>query len=484
MNIRTANIWVAMALVLLVAGCGGGGSGSTDPTASVSGSVAETPVETSVNSPGASGGGTYTSNPGVPVPTAQDTASPPSSVVDPWSDYLSTSRSTTPAWAHTLRSGFSVDQLPGLLAQGDLIATVNGPQDFVPSLGFADEALAAYIQLLQQGGLAGYQAAVYAAALDAVALERSTGNTVYWLLGNEINSKGKSTSWDPYAAGTQTGQANDPSYIPAFAEYFMAPVIDMLLRAEADTGADIRFMLGSIANGSGDSQREWASTLLDYTFVGTYAPSLAGRKVSEFMEYLAFHYSIIDSTWEDTLDYYSAKPGIRGVFDTEEIGNQAMDGGLGPYQALLGFSRVMHWVIKHDRSAAQVRLNYWSEGQAFAGEAMTLLQGFLGDVVVSELNAPTVTATGETEAYAFEANGKRVLLVFSGRDSSATLTQVQLAVQEQAAGVNGTLHVFVPDATSTGLTSAAVSPVVDASGITINTNVTLPANGVAMIFLE
>lgn len=427
---------------------------------------------------------TSTSNPGIPAPTGQDPASPTGSAVDPWSDYLSTSRNTAPGWAHTLRSGFSVDQLPGLLAQGDVIATVNGPQDFVPSLGFADEALAAYIQSLQQGGLTSYQATVYAAALDAVALEQTTGNTIYWLLGNEINSKSKSSSWEPYAAGTQTGQANDPSYIPAFAEYFMAPVIEMLLRAEADTGADIRLMLGSIANGSGDDQRAWATALLDYTFVGTHAPSLAGRKVSEFMEYLAFHYSIIDSNWEDTLDYYSAKPGIRGVFDTEEIGNQAMDGGVGPYQALLGFSRVMQWAVEHDRSAAQVRINYWSEGQAFAGEAMTLLQGFLGDVTVTELSTPTVTATGATEAYAFEANGKRVVLVFSGRDASATLTQVHLAIQEQTANVSGTLHVFVPDATSNGLTSAAVSPVLDASGIAINTNVALPANGVAMFFFD
>ena len=445
MNIRMANVGAAIALAVLVAGCASGESASPDSTAPVS-------VGTSV--------------------------------VDPWPDYLSASRNTAPTWAHTLRRGFSVAQLPGLLAQGDLIATVNGPQDFVPSLGFADEALAAYIQMLQQGGLAGYQAAVYAAARDAVALEQSTGNTVYWLLGNEINSRGKSTSWEPYADGTQTGLANDPSYIPAFAEYFMAPIVEMLLRAEADMGADIRLMLGSIANGSGDAQRAWATTLLNYTFVGTYAPSLAGRKVSEFMEYLAFHYSIIDPNWEDTLDYYSAKPGIRGVFDTEEIGDQAMDAGVGPYQALLGFSRVLHWAIMHERSAAQVRLNYWSEGQAFAGEAMTLLQGFLGDVVLSELNAPTVTATGGTEAYAFEAGGKRVLLVFSGRDSSVTLTQVQLAVQGQAAGVSGTLHVFVPDATSNGLTSAAVTPVVDANGIAINTNVTLPANGVAMFFLD
>jgi hypothetical protein len=405
------------------------------------------------------------------------------STVDPWSDYLSTSRNTAPDWAHTLRRGFSVDRLPGLLAQGDLIATVNGPQDFEPSLGFGGAALAAYIQSLQQGGLARYQAAIYEAALDAVALEQTTGNTVYWLLGNEINSRSKSSSWEPYADGTQTGEANDPSYIPAFAEYEMAPIVESLLRAEADAGADIRLMLGSIANGSGRSQRAWASTLLDYTFVGTYAPSLAGRKVSEFMEYLAFHYSIIDSNWEDTLDYYSAKPGIRGVFDTEEIGNQAMAAGVGPYQALLGFSRVMHWAAKHDRGAAQVRINYWSEGQAFAGEAMTLLHGFLGDVTVTELNAPTVTATGTTEAYAFEANGKRVLLVFAGRDAGATLTQVHLAVADQAADMSGTLHVFVPDAASNGLTSAPVSPVLDASGVAINTKVALPANGVAMFFL-
>jgi hypothetical protein len=263
----------------------------------------------------------------------------------------------------------------------------------------------------------------------------------------------------------------------------MAPIIEMLLRAEKDTGADIRIMMGSIANGSNDNARLWATALLDYSFTGTYAPSLAGRKVSEFMEYLAFHYSITDDNWEDTLDYYSAKPGIRGVFDTEEIGIQAMDAGVGPAQALLGFSRLMHWVLKHERGAEQVRLNYWSETQAYAGEAMTLLHGFLGDVTVTELNAPTVTATGDTEAYAFEANGKRVVLVFAGRNAGVTLTQVRLAVPEQAA-VTGTQHVFVPDATSLGLTSTAVSPALDASGITINTNVALPESGVAMFFLD
>lgn len=479
----TAKLWMVMALGFLLTACGGGGGSSSTSLATPTSSTNKTSFShsTSVAESGIL----------VPVDVVPVAAEPVGQTlpnlatsVDAWPDYISASRNLSPAWAHTLRSGFSMAQMPGLLAQGDVIATVNGPQDFETSFGNADAALAAYVQMLQGGGLAGYQATVYAAAVDTVALERATGNTVYWLLGNEINSKGKSESWEPYAAGTQTGAANDQSYIPAFAEYFMAPVVEMILRAEADTGADIKVLLGSIANGSGSAQREWATALLDYTFVGTYAPTLAGRKVSEFIEKLAFHYSILDDNWEDTLDFYFGMSGMRGVFDTEEIGNQAMAGGVGPYQALLGFAHVMHWAIKHDRSAEEVRINYWSEGQSYAGEVMTVLSDFLGNAPIAVLSAPTVTATGELETYAFEANGKRVLLVFSGRDSNVSLTQVRLAVQEPAANVSGTLHLVVPDVASNGLTSAALSPVRDAEGVTLDVNVLLPANGVAMFFLE
>lgn len=407
--------------------------------------------------------------------------------VDNWSQYMSTSRSETPVWAHTLRSSFSSRDLSALVSQGDVIGTIGGPNVFDDSLGNGDTALDTYMQRLQQGGLASYQASVYAAALDAIAFERATGNTVYWLVGNEINSKAHSSSWEPYAAGTQTGKANDQSYIPAFAEYFLAPIVETVLRAEADTGADIHLMMGSIANGSGSAQRAWATTLLNYTFVGTYAPSLAGKRVSDLMEHLAFHYSITDDNWEDTLDFYYGWKGtgaVRSFMDTEEIGNQAMNRGAGPFQALLGFSRLMHWVTAHDLSAEEVRLNYWSEGQGYAGEAMTLLQGFLGETKLKELATPTVTATGATEARAFEtADGKRVLMVFTGISNSATLTQAQLSVPGSTVAASGTMHVFVPSTTSTGLTTTAVAPTLSTNAATLNVNVTLPAEGVAMFFL-
>lgn len=410
-----------------------------------------------------------------------------SAAVDNWTQYMSTSRNDTPVWAHTLRSSFSSRNLDSLVSQGDVIGTIGGPNVFDDSLGSGDAALAAYMQRLQQGGLASYQASVYAAALDAIAFEQATGNTVYWLLGNEINSRAHSRSWDPYAVGTQTGKANDQTYIPAFAEYFLAPIIETILRVEADTGTDIHLMMGSIANGSGSSQRAWATTLLNYTFVGTYAPSLAGKRVYELMEHLAFHYSITDDNWQDTLDFYYDWKGtgaVRSIMDTEEIGNQAMDRGAGPYQALLGFSRLMTWVTAHDLSAEEVRLNYWSEGQGYADEAMSLLQGYLGETKLTKLTSPTVTATGTTESYAFEtADGKRVVLVFAGMSSSATLTNVQLTVPGSTVAASGTLHVFTPSTTSAGLTTTSIAPTLSTTAATLNVNMTLPAEGVAMFLL-
>lgn len=407
--------------------------------------------------------------------------------VDTWTKYLSTSRADTPVWAKTLRNTFSAQQLGAQLAQGDVIGTIGGPNDFDPTLGKAEAALGAYILQLQQGGLASYQAKVYAAALDAIAFEKSSGNTVYWLLGNEINSKAHSASWDAYADGEQTGRANDLTYIPAFAEYFLGPLVETLLRVEADTGADIHMMMGSIANGSGTAQRAWATALLEYKFVGTYAPSLAGKRVADLMEYLAIHYSITDDNWEDTLDFYSAwkgKSAVRGIMDTEEIGNQAMDRGAAQYQALLGFSRTLHWVAKNDRSALDFRMNYWSEGQDYANEAMTLLHGFLGDTTLAEMTAPTVTSTGTTETYAFKVDGKRVLFVFTGMQDSVTLTNVQFAAQSNTATAAGSMYVFDASTTGTGPTTSAVLPVNSGVSYGVGVNVTIPKEGVAMFLLE
>lgn len=269
-------------------------------------------------------------------------------------------------------------------------------------------------------------------------------NRLYYQLGNEITSAALSSSIR-YAQGLpySGGSDYDQFIISSFVELYMAPTIEAIDSSSAlNFGAKgkINICLGSITNAGNNAAKPFTDALLNYTITGTYAHSLAGKKVYELINIITIHYMMGNSSknvWQNKINEYAGWIGtgrIKGVWSTEEVGiNKANSGAGAAYSARATF-RYLKWAIDNNYTSKIVRTNYWAWDGGPANTQVSNfnseLFNFLGNVKLSYVNAfHTVfidSANMEWHGLLADSANKKAVLVIPGT-TTQTITQVKLA---------------------------------------------------------
>ncbi|MFQ5645193.1 MAG: hypothetical protein ACE5FQ_16070, partial [Thiogranum sp.] len=211
--------------------------------------------------------------------------------------------------------------------------------------------MAEYYAYIENGGAEEWTQYIMTRVLE-------TGGDAIWQIGNEINGKAKTV----------------PGYdvMPTYVEYFLAPTLAGIFRADRATGLYTRVMLGSVANAGSQDNRDWLRTLLDYRIQGTYAPDLAGWLVRDVIDIASIHYMATASR-----DFDSAVADIQSmgvpVWATEEVGRKVASAGLGGAVTLRVVNRYLNTGITSLLWGSLI-------GSPSGNEAMQTLSGFLGAV--------------------------------------------------------------------------------------------------------
>jgi hypothetical protein len=417
-----------------------------------------------------------------PEATAQPVSTPPTrddKVV--WTSYFSVSANEPPAWAQTIRRTHAQEMADSLLKAANVINT------FTPTRSGSEN----FIKYIEKDNGAAWKKYVQEQAVQAAKVQKKTGHVFYWLVGNEISSPLQQKMWYGWAGKpAPKGEKNDPFILPLYAEYFLAPTVEALNKAGKETGVTIPIVLGSLGTGASKANRDWYDKLIAYEFKADHAPSLKGKKVMDVVDYIAYHYTIDGPGWEASLDDFRkwiGKGSIKGMFDTEELGNQTIERKVSGAIAIRAFARYLYWWDKHGMTPEQGRVNYWAwnkGGDTSAATSMAVLYDFLGKTSLRTLKTPTVTGERSAEAYAFEVEqgDKRVVVVLGPRSGSLALKTVSLQAQEWKGKPTGEVHVF----SAKGHTKSVATVQPDRGGctITLSSEVKLSDEATAVFLLS
>lgn len=279
--------------------------------------------------------------------------------------------------------------------------------------------------------------------VDIIAAMPATSGDVYWQFGNEINSRRFSETIHQWEDTGQRINAHDPTLIPYYVEYFLAPGVDAIRSAKTQgKGKNIYIVLGSLAAAANPKAQKFLDELLNYKVQGLTSPSLQGLKVYELINVISLHYiaSANVSSWRGSLDSihqkWFQKGKINAIWSTEEVGLQRAKQNQGGVSSLQVFARYMDWWQQHKMTATQGRTFFWGADQGASNTKTNDAMGFLYQQLgaSSELVALPVSQqpklSGENiEYYSFEIlpSKKRLLIVFpadqkrSGKVTSAAL---------------------------------------------------------------
>lgn len=285
---------------------------------------------------------------------------------------------------------------------------------------------------------------VVTARASEVALATPDTSRLYWQIGNEINASSYLQNINLYL-----GQSNSSllDIIPVYVEYFLAPTAQAMRQAATDTSKPVRLALGSIAGFSNANSQTFLDTLLNYTVVGTYAPALAGMKVSALVELLTIHYLMNAGTpeqpeaWRDVLVNTRQKwlgvGAITGVWSTEEVGVRAASDGKGGGGALRIQSRYLGWVSDKQDAPRTTRWFYYGTQDGPKGQqitdALTQWHQLTGNHPL-KLHDRQHTQNGTLESYAFRVDGAAgwLITVTALGNGGVAVTDVPITL----AGVN------------------------------------------------
>jgi hypothetical protein len=293
---------------------------------------------------------------------------------------------------------------------------------------------------------------------------------VTWQVGNEINSRHFSETMRAWAGAPEcidnsesgvAGCRNDPFYIPLYVEYLLAPsveAIDQASTAVYGSPGEIRIALGSIANASAPAAHEWLAELLEYEVQGTFAPSLAGRKVYELVHLVTTHYLVSaghsDGYREQLESLYGSWIGvgrIGGVWGTEEVGIRKADGGVGGADGLMTTFRYLDWYMAQGLSPDDGRFSFYGWQQGPDGtridDSLNALHDFAGEQPMAPLGS--VTDDPALESYAMRTGDGKVAAVV-GLHSDASGGQLREVRVTGASGqTQGQALVYSPSGSRT-----------------------------------
>ena len=365
---------------------------------------------------------------------------------DNWNDYCGWHYGNTPAWGGWVREfvqyslGFSLitdvggSQTVDTQKLGDVYSTLaelSSDIDMLQldgGLGQVRDTLKAkrFVEMIEADSAVLWKSVVYRQCNELAQLPDSR-NRLYYQLGNEITSTALSSAIR-YAQGMpySSGSDYDTSLIPFLVENYMAPTIAAIDSSSVHSfGAEgkINICLGSITNAGGKAALPYTEALLNYTISGTYAPSLAGKKVYELINIITIHYMMGNSSpevWPDKMQDYLdwiGKGRITGVWSTEEVGiKKAMSGAGAAYAARATF-RYLKAAIDNGYSSKVVRTNYWGwengPANTRVNDFLSELHGFLGSVKLRFIDSihtiPADPSGLEWYGFVNESNDKGIL---------------------------------------------------------------------------
>ena len=224
-------------------------------------------------------------------------------------------------------------------------------------------------------------------------------------------------------------------------------------------GVDIPVALGSIAGAYNPNNRKWLDDILSYKITGTYAPTLAGKKVSDIIEIITIHYLVSsDDDWENSLngiwDKWIGVGSVRGLWSTEELGKKAGSDGEGAEVAVRVFARYNSWWIKRGIDSEKGLVSFWGPeiygpaGNTTNGNySLGLINNFWGNKngKITDLSSSLKFGelSGSYEAYLFGntlSPDKALMIIFPRRDSSVTFSSASFGIPGWDGGILASAH--------------------------------------------
>lgn len=209
-----------------------------------------------------------------------------------------------------------------------------------------------------------------------------------WQIGNEVVSG----HFDPKGQKKDTGI---PEEAPQgqfhgydldwkedyYVEDYLAPAIEAIERASNDVYGNprkIKTLLGSM-NPYNRQNIRFLENVMNRTFAGKNAPTLAGDPVWQHIDVLTVHYMFGGKGTVDRMqgyvDDYLRTGKISGIWATEEHGLA----GKGPVTVVERGFRFFAWVARNGLSADQARLVWWGDGARKPGGSARDAEQLLGD---------------------------------------------------------------------------------------------------------
>lgn len=337
---------------------------------------------------------------------------------------------------------------------------------------------------------------------DLVAVHTGTKHKVIGvMMDNEINTAGRTgrtKRWTesvglpfPHPRSDFGDGVTDNSrdFIGYWVEYFLAPCVEGANQANAEVAPELRIpvLLGSIANIRQPAARDrFLPALLEYEIEGAYAPTLAGMRVKDIIDYVAIHYLLtveeiygyvgddgvpLPYGYRDALDdlhnRWIGNGSIKGIWHTEEGGNQAQKADRHASLGLRVFGRLTSWALDRDAAPEQIRVSgyyygppggwpdYQPRKETSWDFGLSTVHDFIGESsLINRSNSLSVDADDPVEAYAFETDGhtRRVVLVspqtspkHQGPTHVSSITIDANGWSADGAAVEATLHHFKSD---------------------------------------
>lgn len=435
----------------------------------------------------------------------------------PWTEYWGSQWTGAP-WSGTERSWLGyltgsnlidspnkvnslVDEVSARIQQRDVIITIAG---FGGDSGDTSDgtltSMGDLFDLLQSGGLGTWQSAVMA-QVEALSPLDPTGTHLIYQLGNEITKPAFSDTLRNWAArrgielpGTNGGY--DQELIPYYVEYYLAPTVEAAQLASLNYYGDkeaLTLALGSIGSGGTTAARDFLDILLDYEVGGTYAPSLAGKRVYELVDLITVHYPgsayNLDMIW----DKWQGVGSLRGLWTTETVGINAAEAGEGAGKTVGELASHLGWQYRrgYGPDVARVSIYGWDVGNGKAGtpaaETMTTFFDFLGNSPL-EVESDYAVVTGAssdlavTQFNSVDDGSRRVITVttITQQSQSSAVQSVTFNKDGWSGHVTATLHQF--NANGHKVSDPLVSEDATSYTVTLNPAVNLTGVGDALMF--
>lgn len=282
-----------------------------------------------------------------------------------------------------------------------------------------------FLDQMSKNGGKSWRDALYKKAFEIYG-DAQAPKGVTWQFGNEINGPRIRRHLQSWAAANASGPESAESNITLYAEYFLAPGVEVIRAAEEAQPSPARkvpILLGSAANARNSVSLSWLEDLLNYRIKGTYAESLKGKFVYEVVDGISIHYLLtsIDRYWfgalEDLFQDWVSSNKVDRIWATEEVGTKRASAGYGGATALYVTARCLNWAIKKSLSPDQWRCFIWGADEGPTGTtsdaALRKLDGFLGDTRLVEVNDQYhVEHSGDLDVFAFEtADRQRAVVI-------------------------------------------------------------------------